>query len=159
MFKNHDELIEELANKIMNFDIVCNRYQTDVYGYYDPETETARFEEYVNIDGSSRIADNHYVVYVDEPHYTHLAWEMFTNEEDVAHALNVPVDQLRKDAAIWAQMEESELDFWDIMEYAIEKHIGELITEMRDALWLDFIAEYREKAEELIETWESEVLK
>jgi hypothetical protein len=67
----------------MQFDKELNKeYETDVYLYYDKDTQTATLDTYANVDGNSWIDDDHYIIYTDEPHYRGF-WDFFDYEQDM----------------------------------------------------------------------------
>lgn len=67
--RNKDDVKEKLINMIINIESEHRRFQTDIYAYYESVTGNVRLEEYVNIGGNSYRADNHYVIWTEEPCY------------------------------------------------------------------------------------------
>lgn len=65
---NYDEVVENLAGLLKQFDIDENMYQTDVYMYVD-ENGNATLETFTNVGGNSWLNDNHYTIYTDKEHY------------------------------------------------------------------------------------------
>ena len=70
---NADELRDELISYLKYFDKEENKYQTDLYLYVDTETNTGTLYEFVNVGGNSWLNDDHYILYIDKPHYE--TWE------------------------------------------------------------------------------------
>lgn len=66
---NRAEIINELAEMIMQFDKERSDYCTDVYLYYDAENKTARLHLFGNPGGQSWIDDDHYTIYSDTAHF------------------------------------------------------------------------------------------
>lgn len=80
---NADELRDELIIMLKEFDKSGNQYQTDVYLYVDTEMNTGSLYEFVNVGGNSWLNDDHYILYIDKPHYE--TWEDmigFESEEE-----------------------------------------------------------------------------
>ena len=68
--KNYDEIRENLADMLVQFDKDANTdYQTDVYLYYDEKEKTARLDTFVNVGGNSWLNDDHKTIYTDKEHY------------------------------------------------------------------------------------------
>ena len=69
---NREEIIEQLAELLMTFAKKCNEHQTDVYIYFDPNTNTAKLEIVANdVDSHSRPNDDSHKImsYSDWEHY------------------------------------------------------------------------------------------
>lgn len=92
-FKNHDELVEKLAEMIINLDIAKNEYQTDIYLYYDRTTGKAKLTEFINVGGNSWLNDSHYTVYCDAEH-NECIYDMFEGFKDIAMALEITEKEL-----------------------------------------------------------------
>lgn len=67
--KNRDEIVSELAEKLMQFDCMLNHYQTDVYAYI-AEDGTVTLADFDNVGGNSWLNDDHYIMYTDREHYS-----------------------------------------------------------------------------------------
>lgn len=81
--KNRDEIEDQLTDILMQFDKELNKeYETDVYLYYDKDTQTATLDTYANVDGNSWIDGDHYTIYTDKPHYRGF-WDFFDYEQDM----------------------------------------------------------------------------
>lgn len=65
---NYNEIVENLAEMLKQFDIDENMYQTDVYMYVD-ENGNATLETFTNVGGNSWLDDDHYTIYSDKEHY------------------------------------------------------------------------------------------
>lgn len=65
---NYNEVVENLAELLKQFDIDESMYQTDVYMYVD-ENGNATLDTFVNVGGNSWLDDNHYTIYTDKEHY------------------------------------------------------------------------------------------
>ncbi len=66
--KNRNQIIEELAGIMLQADLDHNNYQTDIYLYLS-EDGTATLDEYINVGGNSWLNDDHYLLWIDKPHY------------------------------------------------------------------------------------------
>lgn len=46
VLKNREEIVAQLAAILRKFDVDCNKYDTDVYLYYNDDTQTAELETF-----------------------------------------------------------------------------------------------------------------
>ena len=46
--KNREAIVAKLAEMLKKFDLELNRYNTDVYLYYDKEKQTAELDTFIN---------------------------------------------------------------------------------------------------------------
>ena len=67
--KNREAIVAKLAEMLKKFDLELNRYNTDVYLYYDKEKQTAELDTFINVGGNSWLNDDHYTIYTDREHY------------------------------------------------------------------------------------------
>lgn len=68
IISNYDQILEELTNLLIDFDLDQNEYQTDVYLYIG-EDGKARLDTFINVGGDSWLNDDHITIYCDRPHY------------------------------------------------------------------------------------------
>lgn len=66
---NREEIVEKLAEMLIDFAKARHPYQSDVYLYYDEATCTASLDIFDNIGGNGWLDDDHYTIYSDRPHY------------------------------------------------------------------------------------------
>lgn len=155
--KNREELVNELAEMLMQFDKDCNSYQTDVYFYYDNRNQTGKLDTFVNVGGNSWIDDDHMTVYTDGEHYDDGAYSWIQNEYEMADILGIDIEQLIQEAKkAYGYEDDEEIPYNEIERYA------KSVEEYNDALWEayhesieDYASEYGEKAEEMISSLEA----
>ena len=64
IIKNRIEVVQQLAELLRKFDIELNQYDTDVYLYYNSESQTATLDTFVNVSGREWLDDDHYTIYI-----------------------------------------------------------------------------------------------
>ena len=155
--KNREELVNELAEMLMQFDKDCNQYQTDVYFYYDNRNQTGELDTFVNVGGNSWLDDDHMTIYTDGEHYDDGAYSWIQNEYEMADILGIDIEQLIQEAKKSCGYEDDE----EIPYYEIERY-AQSVEEYDDALWEayyesieDDASEYEERAEEMISSLEA----
>ena len=156
IIKNREEIIEKLTEMLMQFDKDCNRYQTDVYLYYDSENQTAELDTFVNVGGNSWLNDNHYTIYCDKEHFE-TVWDWFNNSTDIADVLEYSTyTEFDLDVREFFEMDSDETPDWydyitfvksndEYMEKILESY-NDYIDELRP--------EYIIKAEEIMEQFD-----
>lgn len=159
--KNREEIVEQLTDMLIHFDKDCNNYQTDVYLYYDEENQTAQLDTFVNVGGNSWLDDDHYTIYSDREHFSDM-WDWFSNAEEIANYLEIPVEQFRKEVIAFLEIsddeaEDFELDHYEARRYAKTKDeymekLFAIYCESIDELRPDYVIQ----AEEIIERFENE---
>ena len=159
--KNRDEVIEQLTELLMTFDKECHQYQTDVYLYFNKDTNTATLDTFVNVGGNSWLNDDHYTIYCDREH--HEDWsDYYTETGEFAQCLDME----------WSDFEEEVIEFLDLdddekEDYKIDYHDALNYIKSRDdyvekliEVYEDYIeeigSEYAEQAEEIISNWEED---
>lgn len=155
--KNREELVNELAEMLMQFDKDCNSYQTDVYFYYDNRTQTGSLDTFTNVGGNSWLDDDHITIYTDKEHYDDGAYSWIQNEYEMADILGIDIEQLIQEAKKACGYEDDE----EIPYNEIERYV-QSVEEYNDALWEayyesieDYASEYEETAEEIISSLEA----
>lgn len=156
--KNREQIIERLTEMLMQFDKDMNKYQTDVYLYYNKENQTAELDTFVNVGGNSWLDDEHYTIYTDKEHYE-TVWDWFNDSTEIADVLEYPTyTEFNYDVRQALEMEEDEDIAWedyivyvksndDYME-KIYAAYNECIDDMR--------SEYTGKAEVIIKQFEED---
>lgn len=155
--KNREELVNELAEMLMQFDKDCNQYQTDVYFYYDNRTQTGSLDTFTNVGGYSWLDDDHITIHTDKEHYDDGAYSWIQNEYEMADILGIDIEQLIQEAKKACGYEDDEeIPYNEIERYA------KSVEECNDALWEayyelieDYASEYDARAEEMISSLEA----
>lgn len=114
--KNLDNIIEQLTEMLIDFNRELNSYDTDVYLYYDKETETARLDTFVNVGGNSWLNNDHYTIYTDRQHYDTF-FDYWNNIAEFAESLGITEDQLITLAAEYFRYEPEEIDYYDVRKF------------------------------------------
>ena len=158
--KNREEIIEQLAEMLLQFDKDENNYQTDVYLYYDEEQQTAELDTFVNIGGNSWLDDDHYTIYTDKEHYSGI-WDYYQSVEELAEYSGIPLDDLRNKIIASFELDgdeaaEYELDYYDVREYLRQndKAMEKLTAAYYEALE-DLQPEYIYKANEIMDNFDN----
>lgn len=128
-FRNHDDVVKELAKRMMDFDCALNRYQTDVYVYVEDDSVTEMCE-FCNVGGNSWLNDDHYVLYVDEEHFATVLDDLRT--DDILHILDISLYGLEKEVRQYFH--------YDDGDHIVRGEIEEYIFHKKD--YLDKITEY-----------------
>lgn len=161
--KNREEIIEELTELLMQFDKDCNQYQTDVYLYFDRETNTATLDTFVNVGGNSWLNDDHYTLYCDREH--HEDWSnYYYNCGDFAWGLNMELKDFYDEVLDFLDLDDDEIDDYKIDwhdEYRYVKSRHDYCEKLI-AVYEDNIdeqrAEYAEQAEAIFEQEENDII-
>lgn len=156
--KNRDEIIEQLAKMLIQFDKDMNGYQTDVYLYYNKENQTATLDTFVNVGGNNWLDDDHYTIYCDKEHYENV-FNWYNNVQELAESLEISLDQLRTETMAYLEIDEAdyELTYDDAREYLETK--AEYMDKLKSAYFdgLDEMqADYISKAELLLKEFENQ---
>lgn len=157
---NREEIVEKLAELLMQFDKDLNSYQTDVYMYIDEETGAATLDTFVNVGGNSWLDDDHITIYSDAEHFNTM-WDFYTEKGDFAECLEIGYDDLRsevvqrlrdRDEIDEDDVEDYDPDYSEFLDYVQNR---EDYAEKLEAVYIDYIndhrREYLEAAENIIE--------
>lgn len=157
--KNREEIVQELAQIMMQSDIECRPYQTDVYMYIDRETSEAHLDTFTNAGGNSWLNDDHLTVWIDRQHLeNHL--DYFETIEEIADALDMTSDELRVMAVQTLYAPEDGMTFADMTwsdVYQMIRQTDELNDKLREAYAeaiRDHEPEYIEQAEDALKQLE-----
>lgn len=153
--KNKEEVVRELADILRQFDKELNKYITDVYAYYDEEEKTVTLDTFENAGGNSWLDDDHTTIYRDEEHYNN-AVDVLETIDDIAEAVGVKKDDLIKEVAAEEELDEDEVDYYEVAKYATKNYKEEIQAAYEAKLDLDSDTNYIEKAEEIIDEYEKE---
>ena len=159
--KNREELVEQLTEMLMDFAKDCNQYQTDVYLYYDEETQTATLDTFINVGGNSWLDDDHYTIYHDTEHYEN--WrDYYCNDGDFAWGLDMSNDDFEKEVIEYLNLDDDEkedyqIQYIDAYNYVISRddYMDKLIELYKESIE-ENRADYVEQAEQIISDWEEE---
>ena len=157
---NREEIVEKLAELLMQFDKDLNSYQTDVYMYIDEETGAATLDTFVNVGGNSWLNDDHTTIYSDAEHVNTL-WDFYTEKGDFAECLEIGYDELKNEVvqnlvsrSIISEEEAEDYEpvYSEFLDYVQNR---EDYAEKLEAVYIDYIdenrREYLETAESIIE--------
>lgn len=157
--KNHEQIIEQLTEMLMKFDKDMNRYQTDVYLYYNKENQTAELGTFVNVGGNSWLDDDHYTIYSDKEHYE-TVWDWFNDSTEIADVLEYPTyTEFDYDVRQALEMEEDEDIAWE--DYIIyvksnDEYVEKIFAAYKECID-DMRSKYMEKAEEIMKQFKDEM--
>lgn len=156
---NREEIVERLAELLMQFDKDQNSYQTDVYMYIDEETGLATLDTFVNVGGNSWLNDDHTTIYTDKEHFDSM-YDYYCNDGDFADALCMDHAELQKETAQHlvdsdeideGEAEDYEPDWQEIREYieTREDYVEKLTECYYDSIE-EMRSDYINRAEEII---------
>ena len=160
--KNREEVIEKLTEMLIDFDKDLNKYQTDVYLYYDDESQTAELDTFVNVGGNSWLNDDHYTIYRDTEHYD--GWEdYFCNDDDFAWGLDMDSKKFDGEVCEYLKQQDYEVEegyepeWYEKRDYirTRDDYVDKLIEVYQESID-ENRAEYAEEAERIIAEWENE---
>lgn len=159
--KNREEIIEQLTEILIDFAKSLNSYQTDVYLYYDEETQTAKIDTFVNVGGNSWLNDDHYTIYRDTEHYD--SWtDYYTETGDFAWGLDIEWKDLEAETKDYLEIDEDEKEDYEVECFEVRDYVKSR-DDYRDKLisvYEEYVeetrAEYKEEAERIIEEWETD---
>lgn len=160
--KNREELVEQLTEMLMDFAKDCNQYQTDVYLYYDEETQTATLDTFINVGGNSWLDDDHYTIYHDTEHYENWS-DYYCNDGDFAWGLDMLNEDFEKEVIEYLDLDDDEkedyqIQYIDAYNYVISRddYMDKLIEVYKESID-ENRADYVEQAEQIISAWEEEI--
>ena len=153
---NREDIIHELTDLLISFAQDCNSYQTDVYIYYDADTETAKLSTFVNVGGNSWLDDDHEVLFVDHEHYENF-WELYTEVSEIADVLNLNEYDLVSMVADHMGVDTEDVEWFNVRDYCREiPEYAEMVKNAYDDYIVDETYEYASQAEDILDHWESE---
>lgn len=151
---NREEIVERIAELLMQFDKNLNGYSTDVYLYIDEETGTATLDTFVNVGGNSWRNDDGIVIYTDKEHFDSM-YDYYCNDGEFADALCMEHAELQKETLRYfideGETEDYKPDWHEIREYIeTREDYVEKLTEC----YYDYIesirSDYIKRAEEIV---------
>ena len=154
--KNREQVIEQLAEILMQLAKECHRYQTDIYMYID-ENGNGSLNTFVNVGGNSWLDDDHYTIYSDKEHFD--AYNGYYNDADTeffAEICGFPVDQLEKETCEYLGWDaDDEVDSSDVYKYCTNTYWEQLQAAYEDAID-EYSSEYYENAEIIFSNFEED---
>lgn len=143
---------------LIQFDKELNRYQTDVYLYYDEESQKATLDTFTNIGGNSWLDDDHYCIYSDKQHNDDMFDLCYFSGQDLADGIGVELDALEAEAREYHDLDDDEeVGYSDLRDYI--KHKDEYIDALQKC-YEDYIddnrALYEEKAANAVDEFMKE---
>ena len=159
--KNAADILKQLEDLLIQFDLDLNRYQTDVY-LYIKEDGSAYLQTFLNVGGNSWIQDDHITIYSDKEHFDS-EYDSFDSISTYADLLGITPDELTETVRHWMYEEDGE-DFEiylsDIQLY-FQNHsdLDSLVINAYHDLINDLESEgvYREKACMILNEFDSDV--
>ena len=161
IIKNREQLVNELAEMLMQFDRDLNSaYDTDVYLYYDESTQTARLETFVNVGGNSWLDDDHYTIYTDKQHYdSYMDWYE-GNLDLIADVLGITIEDLCLETMEYNNTDdEDDISEADVLYYIYDcgKYGQTLYDYYCDAIDNDYESEYADAAREVWDKFDADL--
>ena len=160
---NREEIIEQLAEMMMQFDKDINSYQTDVYLYVD-EDGKGKLDTFVNVGGNSWLNDDHYTVYTDKEHLDSYFDTHYQDKSYMADVIGISLEQLDKETKEYHGYDKEEIDNAEcVPTYSeIEKYVSSREDYSDKLYWEycncidEFKSEYLERAETCFDEFEEE---
>lgn len=159
--KNRDQIIEQLAEMLLQFDKDENGYQTDIYLYYNEEKQTAELDTFVNVGGNSWLDDDHYTIYTDKEHNNGI-WDYYQSVEELAEYSGISLDDLRNRVIANLELDDDEaadfeLDYYEARGYLQQNNeaMEKLTASYFEALE-ELKPEYHERAEFIMNNFDQE---
>lgn len=154
---NYNEVMENLAELLKQFDIDENMYQTDVYMYVD-ESGNATIDTFTNVGGNSWLNDNHYTIYTDKEHYEGGFSDWVYNDLSwCADVCGTNIDAVKQIIAENSEWDVEDIDDSDIYSFLTE---NEKYSEILRSEWIDWLnseVDYETIAENILNERISEI--
>lgn len=153
--KNREAIVAKLAEMLKKFDLELNRYNTDVYLYYDKEKQTAELDTFINVGGNSWLNDDHYTIYTDcEHHETDFGF--FDNLGDLADAVGIQKEELIQKAAKYFDVDVEDMAYYEVARFIeSDENLMEKLHEAYKTYLDEMENDYVERADHIISEWES----
>lgn len=159
IIKNRDAILDELTEMLKNFDMEMNKYQTDVYLYYDEEDRTAELDTFVNVSENSWLNDDHYTIYTDRMH-TDNFFDFYSSVDEIAEAVGLTKEQLIEQAALYHDYTIDDVDTYDVCRYIeSDDNLMDTFLSSRAAALDDRMDDYRDHANDILSEWGEEAVK
>ena len=154
---NREEIISTLTDILVQFDKDEKPYYTDVYLYYDEETQTARLTTFENVGGRSWLDDDHFTIYSDKPHDSDIEY-YYQDDDYIARVIGIPYVQMLTETRNYHNYDDddtSDPEWWEIWQYVTSR------DDYSDALYEDYYSyiddmysDYKKQATEIIGKFE-----
>lgn len=155
--KNLEQVRETLKGMLQQFDIIGADYQTDVYAYYDKETDVVKLDTFVNVGGNSWLNDDHITIYRDKPHYEKIRDYFYTEISELAELAGMDKETFIKAVAKKYDTDIDDVDYYDCRRFA-EEYYSEKIDE-EIAWYIEHESDYSNTIDECIELLEEAIFK
>ena len=153
--KNKEAVIEQLAEMLMKFDKSFNQYNTDVYLYYNEETQEATLDEFVYVGNSWR-DDDHITIYTDKEHYDNIYEHMDDLTFHMSDALDMDRGSLKKSVAEYFEIDVDNVERYHMEKWAEKFHYEKMHEYYNEWFINENRSDYVERAEMIIERFEEE---
>ena len=160
--ENIQEIKNELIELLKQFDKELNSYDTDVYLYYDEDTNTATLDTFVNPGGNSWLDDDHYVIYTDKQHYDSFIDWYYGDLILIADILDTTVEELYDEYAVANELDEDEIE--DIEDFEVILYV-ESVDKYYDILYNyycqeidDNYSDYLDTAEHILDEFNEDII-
>ncbi len=125
IIRNEDEIISQLEEILKQNSIEMPNYQVDIYLYFD-ENGIGTLETFTNVGGNSWLNDDHYTIFSMPQHYETII-DTFQSIEEIADAIDIPVDELFEEVATYFDYDDVEdVDYADVAQYAEDVYEDEI---------------------------------
>ena len=159
--KNFDELLEQLTEMLIEFDCQLNQYDTDVYMYYDADTQTATLDTFVNVGGSSWLDDDHITIYTDKQHGGCEFWDSMGgwSEDEICEEFGMTTEELEKEIRKAQDLDDDdEVSRHDMQDYIESKdEYMDKIVESYKSRVREFYSDYKSTAYDALKDAEKEI--
>lgn len=162
IIKNRVEIVRQLAELLRKFDVELNPYDTDVYLYYNSESQTAELDTFTNPGGNSWLDDDHYTIYTDRQH-PDKAIDTFQSVEEIAEAIGKTKEEILEGTKKYLDLDDEEYEDWlnsstfniwsDVADF-VNCYYSEEIKEAYERCLNDLNIEYEATADEIISGFE-----
>lgn len=137
---NSEEIISQLVDLLMQFDLELNHYQTDVYLYVtenEDGTITGNLDTFVNVGGNSWLNDDHFTIYRDKEHFDDFL-DYWQSIEEIAAELEISAEDLKTEARLQIYGTDPYFSNDDIIFSVIREYIMEYNVDYYNMLFAAF---------------------
>lgn len=148
--KNHEAVLEALAEQLKEFERELNPYQTDVYLYIEDGEGT--IDTFTNVGGNSWLDDDHFTIYTDKQHNASI-YERISSDgwkwavDEIAEYAEKPELEKEIIEALTADMDQddkkeiksvNDLEWWEVKQFLEENYDSEVSGFYSDVFVPDF---------------------
>lgn len=158
--QNWTDLVSALADRMLQADIDCNQYQTDIYLYVNDDGSW-ELEDFVNVGGNSWLQDNHITVWRDQEHLENWS-DWYQTIREFSDMLDMSEDDLKQTVLDWFNsnddgitLELSDIYYSDVVKYlkSDDTEAQQMAARLKSS-YIDYLKElypnYLQSAEELL---------